>query len=142
MKSALLSPLAVGVVVFAALMESPVLWAAEPVRLTGTQMDTVTAGAVAVGMAAGASADGSTARTYTSTSTTVMTTPNNVVSVGLGFGKAYACCGSSTDTSVQSSYYAEGDRVIAHSIVTETHTPRFSLSHGITTVIAIDIPSK
>ena len=142
MRAALLSPLALRAVVFAALMESAVLWAAEPIRLTGTQLDTVTAGAVAVGMSSWAAADGSSARTYTSTSTTVITTPKNVVSIGLGLGKAYACCGSSSETSVQSSYYAEGDKVIAHSLVTDTHTPRFSLSHGITTVIAIDIPSK
>jgi hypothetical protein len=140
MRTIILSPLALGAVVFAALMEPAVLWAAEPVRLTGAQMDTVTAGTVAVGMAASAIADGPNARAHTSTSTTVISTPKNIVDIGLGFGKAYACCGSSTDTGVQSAYYAEGDIVIAHSIVKDTHNPQFSASHGVTTVIAIDIP--
>ncbi|SFH54815.1 hypothetical protein SAMN05216299_12116 [Nitrosospira sp. Nsp14] len=43
MRMTLLSPLALG-----ALAEPVVLSAAEPVRLTGTKMDAVTAGAVAV----------------------------------------------------------------------------------------------
>ena len=116
-------------------------WAAEPVRLTGTQMDAVTAGAVAVGVGAWATADGSSAYTYTSTSTTVFSTPKNNVDIGLGFGKAVACCGSSTDTGVQTTYYAEGDKVIANSNVNDTSTPLFSFSHGVTTVIAVDVPS-
>ena len=45
MRRTLLSPLALGVVVFAALAQPLVLRAAEPARLTGTQMDAVTAGA-------------------------------------------------------------------------------------------------
>jgi hypothetical protein len=138
---ALLSPLVLGAVVFAALTKPVVLWAAEPVRLTGTQMDAVTAGAVAIGMGALAVADGSNTYTYTSTSTTVISTPKNNVDIGLGFGKAYACCGSSSDTSVQSAYYAEGDKVTAHGVVINTDTPQFSFSHGVTTVIAVDIPS-
>jgi hypothetical protein len=105
-------------------------------------MDAVTAGAVAIGMGALAVADSSNTYTYTSTSTTVISTPTNNVDIGLGFGKAYACCGSSSDTSVQSAYYAEGDKVIAHGVVINTDTPNFSFSHGVTTVIAIDIPSR
>ena len=52
MRTTLLSGLALGAVVFAALAQPVVLWAAEPVRLTGTQMDAVTAGAIAVGVGA------------------------------------------------------------------------------------------
>ncbi len=142
MRTALLSPLALGAVVFVALTEPVVLWAAEPVRLTEAQMDVVTAGAVVVGMGAWAIADGSSTYTYTSTSTTVISTPRNNVDIGLGFGKAVACCGSNTDTTVQAVYYAEGDRVIANSLVTDTRTPMFSLSHGVTTVIAVHVPSR
>ena len=142
MKTTLLSPLALGVMVFAALMEPAALWAGEPVRLTGTQMDAVTAGAVAVGMGAWAIAEGPNARTHTSTSTTVIGTPKNVVDIGLGSGKAYACCGSSTDTGVQTVYYGEGDIVIAHSVIKDHQTPVSSFSHGVTTVIAIDVPSR
>ena len=140
MRIILLSPLALGAVVFAALMEPAVLWAAEPVRLTGAQMDTVTAGAVAVGMAASAIADGPNARAHTSTSTTVISTPKNIVDIGLGFGKAYACCGSSADTGVQTAYYADGDIVIANSIVKDNHNPHFSASHGVIAVISINLP--
>jgi hypothetical protein len=140
MRTTLLSPLALGAVVFAALMEPAVLCAAEPARLTGAQMDTVTAGAVAVEMAASAIADGPNAQAHTSTSTTVISTPKNIVDIGLGFGRAYACCGSSADTGVRTAYYAEGDIVIAHSIVKDTDNPHFSASHGVTTVIAINLP--
>ena len=122
MRITLLSSLALGAVVFVALAESAV-WAAEPVTLTGTQMDAVTAGAVAVGVGAWATADGSSSYTSTSTSTTVFSTPKNTVDIGLGFGKAVACCGSSTDTGVQTTYYAEGDKVIANSTVNDTSTP-------------------
>ena len=141
MRITLLSPLALGAVVFAALAQPLVLWAAEPVRLTGTQMDAVTAGAVAVGVGASATAEGSNTGTYTSTSTRVFSTPNGNVEIGRGFGKAVACCGSSTDTDVQTGYYAEGDKVIVHSNVHDHDTPRFSFSNGHITVIAIDIPS-
>jgi hypothetical protein len=141
MRTTLLSPLALGAVIFAALAEPVVLWAAEPMRLTGTQMDTVTAGAVTVGVSAWATADGSSAGTYTSTSTTVFSTPKNNVDIGLGFGKAVACCDSSSDTGVQTTYYAEGDKVIVNSTVNDTSTPQFSFSHGVTTVIAVDVPS-
>ena len=142
MRTALLSPLALGAVIFAALMEPTVLWAAESVTLTSAQMDTVTAGAVAVGMAASAIAEGPNARAHTNTSTTVISTPKNIVDIGLGFGKAVACCGSNTGTTVQAVYYAEGDRVIANSLVTDTRTPMFSLSYGLTTVIAVHVPPR
>ncbi|SFH54879.1 hypothetical protein SAMN05216299_12122 [Nitrosospira sp. Nsp14] len=141
MRMTLLSPLALGVVVFAALAQPVVLWAAEPVRLTGTEMDTVTAGSVAVGVAAFATAEGSNTRTYSSTSTTVFSTPKNNVEIGRGVGKAVACCGWSSDTDVQTAYSAEGDKVIAHSNVHDHHTPRFSFSQGHITVIVIDVPS-
>jgi hypothetical protein len=141
MRMTLLSPLALGAVVFAALAEPLVLRAAEPVRLTGTQMDAVTAGAVAVGVGAWATAGGSDAGTYTSTSTTVFSTPTGTVDIGLGFGKAVACCGLSADTGVQTTYSADGDKVIAQSTVNDTSTPQFSFSNGHTTVIAVDVPS-
>ena len=142
MRTTLLSPLALGAVVFAALGAPVVLCAAEPVRLTRTQMDAVTAGAVAIGMGALAVADSTDAYTSTSTSTTVFSTPKGNVEIGQGFGKAYACCGPSADTDVQTAYSAEGDKVIAHSNVHDHDTPRFSFSTGHITVIAVDIPSR
>jgi hypothetical protein len=141
MRITLLSSLAFGAVVFAALAEPVFLSAAEPVRLTGAQMDAVTAGAVAVAVGALATADSSSSYTSTSASTKVFSTPKNNVDIGLGFGEAVACCGSSADTRIQTAYSAEGDKVIAHSNVHDHHTPRFSFSQGHITVIAIDVPS-
>lgn len=141
MRKALLSPLA-RAAVFSALAAPGALSAAEPVRLTGTQMDAITAGTVAVGVGAWATTDGSNGYASTSTSTRVFSTPNNIVQIGKGFGKAVACCGSSGDTGVQTTYYAEGDKVIAHSNVKDIDNPRFSFSHGVITVIAIDIPGR
>jgi hypothetical protein len=141
MRKTLLSPLALGAVVFAALAQPVVLLAAEPAKLTGTQMDAVTAGAVAVGVQATATADGSSTSTYTSTSTTVFSTPKGNVEIGRGFGKAVACCGSSADTNVTTTYSAEGDKVIAHSNIHDHDTPHRSFSTGHITVIAIDVPS-
>ncbi|SFN44305.1 hypothetical protein SAMN05216386_0989 [Nitrosospira briensis] len=142
MKTILLSPLAPCAVVFAVLMKSAVLWAAEPMRLTGMQMDTVTAGTVAVGMGAFATAEGSNTHTHTSTSTNVIGTPKDIVDIGLGFADAYACCGSGSDTSVETAYYAEGDIVIANSIIKDNDRLWFSSSHGVTTIIAVDIPLR
>ncbi len=142
MRITLLSPLALRAVVFVALAESVVVGAGEPGRLTGAQMDAVTAGTVAVGVGAWATADGSNAYASSSTSTTVFTTPTGTVDIGRGFGRAAACCGSGTYTDVQTAYYAEGDKVIAHSTVNDTSTPLFSFSNGVTTVIAVDIPSQ
>jgi hypothetical protein len=138
MRMTLLSPLALRAVVFAALAESVALWAAEPVRLTGTQMDAVTAGAVSLGVSAWAATTGSNTYTYASTSTTASGTPTTTVVTGSGYGEALACCGSSTNTSVQTTYYAEGDRVIANSTVTDTSTPWASYSYGYTNVIAVE----
>ena len=136
MRTAMFSPLILGAVVFAALSEPAVLAAAESVRLTETQMDAVTAGTVAIGMGAFAVAGSPDAYTYTNTSTIVFSTPTpkTNVDIGLGFGKAYACCGPNTYTSVQAVYYAEGDKVIAHSTNIDTSTPQFSFSHGVTAV--------
>jgi hypothetical protein len=144
MKTILFSPLALGTVVFVALGEPVVLWAAEPMRLMEIQMDAVTAGAVAVGMEAGAAAGGYNTYTHTTTSTTVISMPThtNTVDIGLGSGTALACCGSGTDTNVQAAYYADGDRVIANSIVSNTRTPLLSFSQGVTTVIAVHAPSR
>jgi hypothetical protein len=68
--------LALGVVAFTALGEPVVLSAAEPVRLTGTQMDAITAGAVAVGVGAWATCRRlHNTYTYASTSTGGFSTP-------------------------------------------------------------------
>jgi len=146
MNKNLLSLLALYTVIFAAFLKPAALWAAEPERLTASQMDTVTAGAVVIGMTAMAIAGLSPYPTYTSyTSTTTWTTvinpPTNIVQIGLGFGKAVACCGQGTYTDVQSMYYAEGDRVIANNMNINTTTPVFSSSFGFTTVIVVNTAS-
>jgi len=143
MRTTLLSLLALNTVAFAALAEPAALWAAEPERLTKSQMDAVTAGAVVVGMSATAIAGSPTYTTYTSTktSTTVISTPSNIVDIGLGSGRAVACCGPDTYTAVQSTYYAEGDRVIVNSVNVNPTTPIYSRSFGHTAIIVINTTS-
>ncbi|WP_430233665.1 hypothetical protein [Nitrosomonas communis] len=129
-------------VIFTALAKSAALSAVEPVKLTETQMDTVTAGTVAVGMGAWATAGDFNANTYTYTSTSTMSTSTmkSNVEIGLGFGNAVACCGSNPYTNVQTAYYAEGDRVSANSLEDNMSTPTFSYSYGYTSVIAVGVP--
>lgn len=124
----------------AAQAEPTILRTAEPLRLTETQMDVVTAGTTAVTTGASATAEGSNTHTYTSTSTTVIGTPLNIVTAGFGSAKAYACCGSSTDTDVQTGYYSDADIVIANSIVNDASNPVSSSSNGAIRVIAVDVP--
>lgn len=141
MKTSLLSRLPLGAVVFAALAESTALWATEPMRLTETQMDAVTAGTVAVGAYAAATANsysGNYEYTYTSTSTNVISEPSNIVDIGYGSGWAVACCGSSTGTTVQTTYYAEGDRVSGNSTNVDTTIPMLSYSYGFTSAISVN----
>ncbi len=138
MRTAILLFLALNTVVFAVL--------AEPERLTESQMDAVTAGTVVIGMNAIAIAGFPAYPTYTTststnTSTTVLSAPRNIVEIRLGFGQAVACCGPNNYTNVQSTYYAEGDRVIANSMNINTTTPIFSYSYGFATVIVINTPS-
>jgi hypothetical protein len=66
--------------------------------------------------------------TYTSTSTRAFSTPKDNVDIGLGFGRAVACRGSSSDTEIQTAHYAKGDKDIANSIVHD-HALRGFLSH-------------
>ena len=140
MRTTLLLRLVLSALISTALVESAI--SAEPMKLAEAQMDVVTAGTVAVGVGAWATADSSNSYTSTSTSTFTHSTPKNNVDIGLGFGEAYACCGSSADTDVQTAYYAEGDRVIANSTENSMSTPIFSYSNGLTSVIAVDNPWK
>lgn len=140
MRTALLLRLVISAVISAALAKSAI--SAEPMKLAETQMDAVTAGTVAVGVRAWSTADSSNSYTSTNTSTLTFSTPPGNVDIGLGFGNAYACCGSGADTDVQTAYYAEGDRVAAHSTETTISNPVFSQSMGVVTAVAVDIPPQ
>jgi hypothetical protein len=135
MRKTLLSPLALGAVVFAALAQPVIVSAAEPVRLTGTQMDAVTAGRTGVGVVASATGD-----TSASTSASTVARANNVVEIGIGHGKAVAS-GSDPDTKVQTSYSSDAGKVIAHSTVHDIDNPHLSASHGVVVVVGINAPS-
>lgn len=132
MRKTLFSPLALGAVVFAALAQ-PVI--AEPVRLTGTQMDAITAGTTAVGVGAWA-----TGTTSASTSTSTFVKSNNVAEIGVGHGKATGS-GSGANSDVNTGYYSDAGKVIAHSTSHDVHTPRFSVSHGTVVVVGVNVPS-
>lgn len=137
MKKTLLSPLALGaaVAVFAALAQPVIVSAAEPVRLTGTQMDAVTAGRTGVGVGAWATGDSSA-----STSVSTSARANNVVEVGVGHGKAVAT-GSGADTDVRTTYSSDAGKVIAHSVGHDIDNRHFSASHGVVVVVGINAPS-
>jgi hypothetical protein len=135
MKKTLLSPLALGAVVFAALAQPVIVSAAEPVRLTGTQMDAVTAGSTGVGVEASATGD-----TSASTSVSTVARANNVVEIGIGHGKAVAS-GSDADTSVQTTYSSDANKVIHHSSVHDVNNRHFSASNGVVVVVGINAPS-
>lgn len=145
MRTTSLLRLGLGAMVFSILMKPAVpLWAGEPVRLTMAQMNAITAGAVAVGTNAFATAGNNityptstSTYTYTSTYTTVISEPSNTVQMGLGFGSAVAYGGSGTQTYVQSTYYAEGERVMINNINTNTTMPGLSYSSGFTSVITV-----
>jgi hypothetical protein len=135
MRKTLLSPLALGAVVFAALAQPVIVFAAEPVSLTGTQMDAVTAGRTGVTVNAEATGD-----TSASASTSTFAKANNVVELGVGHGTAVAS-GSGADTDVKTTYSSDAGRVIAHTAGHDVNNRNFSISHETVAVIGINAPS-
>ncbi len=115
---------------------------AEPQSLTDSQMDAVTAGEVLIGVFAVAAAGGDQAYTNTQTSTLIISSPDNVVDIGLGKGQATACCGSDINTAVSTTADASGDKVIQTSLTIDTAGPGYSQSLGFINVIAITPPSS
>lgn len=114
-------------------------WAA-PERLTSLQLDTVSAGHVAVSTTATATALGPSGRTATKTNTFTKSLPNGVVELGLARGKAYACCGPDTDANVQTDSYADGAIVNSHSTNIKMSNSKFAKAHGVEVIVSVNPP--
>jgi hypothetical protein len=110
--------------------------------LTDSQLDSVTAGSVWVGVDALAAAPGSLALTYTDTSTLAFSPGAGVVSIGRGSGTAYACCGTETDAAVFTSGGGDGDIRIVRSQSVQISRSNDSLAKGRIIVVSVDLPRR
>jgi hypothetical protein len=112
-----------------------------PIELSTAQMDGVTAGAMVVSVDAAALALGNPSLTDTNTFTKVWTSPNGRVEIGLGYGQAYACCGSNTVAQVSTSADADGKLVITRSGNVQIKTPVDVLARGFISIISVNGPA-
>jgi hypothetical protein len=110
--------------------------------LTDSQLDSVTAGSVWVGVDALAAAEGSLALTYTETSTLAFRPGKGVVSIGRGSGTAYACCGTETYAAVHTAGGGDGDILIVRSQSVQISRPNDSLAKGRIIVVSVDPPGR
>jgi hypothetical protein len=91
-----------------ALAEPAAMSISEPVRLTESQMDTLTAGTVAVSVAAIATAEGDSTYTSTITTTNALSLGKGVVEKAEGKAEAFAYGTESADTAVWTYGYGDG----------------------------------
>jgi hypothetical protein len=77
-----------------------------PMRLSETELETVTAGSVLIDASAIATAAGINTITTTNTTTTVL--GSGTIEIGAGFADAYACCGTYIHTEATVNAYAQG----------------------------------
>lgn len=92
---------------------APTMARAEPRILSATELDSITAGAVAVQVDAVAGAIGEHAETLTDAHTTAITTPMFDLAYGIGQSRAVACCGPKADAFAATSAIGQGDVVLA-----------------------------
>lgn len=116
---------------------------AEPVTLTDSELDTITAGAVYVSADAKALAIGDGA--FTAVNTVTRTGGKGIFEWGFGLAKALACCGSQTDAEVSFNASADGPYVAAFSVVNKyigvglpPGNPQFTTATGYAIVVSID----
>lgn len=105
-----------------------------PLRLTDTEMDGVTAGAVAVRVDASASAISSAQSTYAETNTRTRVVSLPTVEIGFGIGQAYASGGEVNSADVSVSGYGDGGHVSIRGRVRTFDVPQGSLSIGMISV--------
>lgn len=110
-----------------------------PLKLTESQLDTVTAGALFVFAEAVASTVGTGGLTYAGTET--RTTSGRYVELGFGRAKALACCGPETTVDVSLDGGADGLIVREIGNARVIRTPTYSLAFGWIVVISINPPS-
>lgn len=101
------------------------LTSAEPVRLSSSEMDSVTAGAISVTAIANASAVGINTIAQTSANTNVRSFVKNGVTVEIGYGvaSAYACCSANTAATASTSATSDGKIVFLKQINSNNTTP-------------------
>jgi hypothetical protein len=110
-----------------------------PLKLTESQMDAVSAGALYVLAEAEASAVGEGGFTYTGTET--HTHSGQHVETGFGRAKALACCGAETAADVSLEGGADGMIVKEVNKRVVIQTPSYSIALGWIIVISINPPS-
>jgi hypothetical protein len=103
-------------------------------KLTELQMDSITAGTVAVSVSSSATAAGDSTYAYITTNTYTSSKAEGFVEIGKGSGEAYACCSPSTDADVSTGAYADGDAVLIASREYKDSTLETSFINGEGTV--------
>jgi hypothetical protein len=111
-----------------------------PERLTGSQMDIITAGTAAVATDANAAAVGDSTYAYTKTKTYAFSTPGDIVQVGLGGGLAYASGSSDADATVKTTSYGDGAIVVGKNFEVEKSSPLSSWAIGGGVIVAVNPP--
>jgi hypothetical protein len=105
-----------------------------PLRLTDTELDGVTAGAVAVDVDASAVAISNTQSTYTETNSRTHVVSLPTVEIGFGTGQAYASGGEVNSADVSVSGYGDGGHVRIRGKVRTFDAPQGSLAVGMISV--------
>ncbi len=111
-----------------------------PMRLSNTQMDSVTAGTITITAVANASASGNTTLTQASTNTVVRQFGN--VEIGYGVASASACCSADATANAFTSGSADGQRVIIRQINRNYSTAGSQYAYSSIIVISINSPSS
>lgn len=106
---------------------------ANPIQLTPTQMDGITAGAISHEIVAAGIAEGEPASSDAKAKVRTISTPN--VDVSIGVGKASAK-GESHDVELSSSYTTDGRVIVDNTRVIEINTPKRSVGVVVAVIVA------
>lgn len=109
---------------------------AQPVKLTDSELDTLTAGAVYVSADAWALAIGD--GPYAGVDTETHTGGAGFVEWGFGRATAVACCGPQTDANVSFNAFADGTNVTVVSHVIGLRGPQYATATGFIYVVSIN----
>ncbi|MCO6440140.1 MAG: hypothetical protein J5I81_03440 [Nitrococcus mobilis] len=107
-----------------------------PEKLTHLQMDTVSAGGVAVSAESLATSSGDSGYTSTRSGTFIINTPG--ADIGLAGGTAAACCGSDTDATVSTDSSGDGAIVAGGGANVANSNPLFSKAIGVEVIVSVN----
>jgi hypothetical protein len=102
----------------------------EPLRLTESEMDAVTAGATGVAVESVAVTSGANGYTYTRATTNAFSIPGNIGKIASGIGLAVACCGLKNEARVSTDAFAEGGIAVTLSHDEKASGPLYSAVSG------------